>query len=72
MKLLQFCLDATYLAYRGEFLKQMFGTAMSSSVTVANLVMASVKERALSTYFLEKVCGRHSDCLALRPGQRFD
>lgn len=51
-KLLQFSLNVTNLAYREEFLKHVFGTAMSSpvSVTVANMVMESVEERALSTY----------------------
>ena len=40
VKLLQFCLDATFLSYRGDFYQQTFGTAMGSpvSVTVANLV----------------------------------
>ena len=52
VNLLQFCLDATFLAYRGEFYQQTFGTAMGSpvTVTVANLVMEDVEERALSTY----------------------
>ena len=51
-KLFQFSLNVTNLAYREEFLKHVFGTAMSSpvSVTVANMVMESVEERALSTY----------------------
>ena len=49
---LRFCLDATFLAYRGEYYQQTFGTAMGSpvSVTAANLVMADVEKRALSTY----------------------
>ena len=46
------CLDATFLAYRGDFYQQTFGTAMGSpvSVTVANLVMEDVEQRALSSY----------------------
>ncbi len=46
VQLLQFCLDATYLAYKGEFFKQTFGTAMGFpvSVTVANMVMKSVED----------------------------
>ena len=52
VQLLQFCLDATFLAYRGDFYQQTFGTAMGSpvSVTVANLVMEDVEQRALSSY----------------------
>ena len=50
--LLKFCLDATYLAFRGSFYRQIHGTAMGSpvSVTVANLVMEDVEQRALATF----------------------
>ena len=50
--LLHFCLYATFLAYRGEYYQQTFGTAMGFpvSVTTANLVMEDVAKRALSTY----------------------
>ena len=60
VNLLKFCLDATYLAYRGEFYQQTFGTAMGSpvSVTVANLVMEDVEERALSTYEVPPPSGK--------------
>ena len=45
-------MSATYLAFRGKFYQQAFGTAMGSpvSVTVANLVLEEVKERALATF----------------------
>ena len=50
--LLDLCLKATYLMYRGCYYQQIFGTAMGSpvSVTVANLVMEAIEERALSTF----------------------
>ena len=48
--LLEFCLWAVYLPYRGETFQQVFGTAMGSpvSVTVANLVMKDVEQKALT------------------------
>ncbi len=51
-KLFTFCLNATYLAYKDNYYQQTFGTAMGSpvSVTVANLVMEDVEERALQSY----------------------
>jgi hypothetical protein len=47
--LLRFCLDATYLSFRGKFYKQIYGTAMGSpvSVTVANMVMAVLRRPSL-------------------------
>ena len=61
--LLKFCMDATYLAYRGEVYQQVYGTAMGSpvSVTVANLVMEDVEQSThylcISTPILETLCG---------------
>ena len=52
VQLLTFCLNATYLSFRGQVFQQTFGTAMGSPVIVsaANLVMEDVEEKALSTF----------------------
>ena len=49
--LLEFGLDATYFHSGGKYYKQIFGTGMGSpvSVTVANMVMENVEQRALSS-----------------------
>jgi hypothetical protein len=49
---LELCLKATQLTYDGVFYQQIHDTAMGSpiSVTVANLVMETVEQRALSTF----------------------
>ena len=49
--LLELCLSATLLYCRGGVYQQIFGTAMGSpvSVTIPNLVIEDVKERALAT-----------------------
>ena len=51
MKLLVFCLSATYLAFRGSVYQHTYVTAMGSpvSVTIANLVVEDVEERAMAT-----------------------
>ena len=51
MKLLEFCLSATYFFFQGGMYQLTFGPAMRSpvSVTFANLVMEDVEERALAT-----------------------
>ena len=51
MMLLELCLSATLLYCRGGVYQQIFGTAMGSpvSVTIPNLVIEDVKERALAT-----------------------
>ena len=51
IKLLVFCLSATYLAFQASVYQLTYGTAMGSpvSVTIANLVMEDVEERALAT-----------------------
>ena len=60
VNLLRFSLDATFLAYRGDFYQQTFGTAMGSpvSVTLANLVMEDVEGEHLHVgYVLCKQLG---------------
>ena len=51
VSLLEFCLGATYLSYKGETFQQVFGTAMGSpvSVTVDNLVMEDIEQRVLTS-----------------------
>ena len=49
---LDLCLDNTYLCFRGNYYRQVFGVAMGSpiSVIIANLVMENVENLALATY----------------------
>ena len=50
--LLKLCLDATFLQFRGNYYRQVYGTAMGSpvSVVVADLVMEEVERRALTSF----------------------
>ena len=50
--LLELCLNATYLQFQQLYYQQRQGTAVGSpvSVTIANLVMEDVEERALSSF----------------------
>ena len=52
MDLLNLCLTSTYFQYNGKYYKQLHGTAMGSpvSVVVAEIVMQSIEEQALTTY----------------------
>ena len=54
MELLELCLSAILLGFRGSVYQQTFGTAMGSpvSVTVVNLVMEDVEERALAASYV--------------------
>ena len=46
------CLDNTYIQFKNQFYKQIFGVPMGSpiSVTIANLVMETVETKALQTF----------------------
>ena len=75
--LLEFCLNATYLSFRGRVFRQTYITAMGSpvSVSVANniMVMEDVEEWALKTFdFQLPFWKRYIDdtCTAYR-GTRF-
>ena len=52
LSLLEFCLNATYLCFCGHFFKQTYETTMGSpvSVSIANLAMEDVEERAQALY----------------------
>ena len=69
LKLLQFCLNATYLTYLNEYYQLTFGTAMGSPVSViaANLVMEDVENRALSTYPLLHLFGKGMWTISVQP-----
>ena len=52
MNALDLCLDNTYLCFRKQFYRQIFGVAMGSpiSVIVANLVMESIENKMLKDF----------------------
>ena len=52
LSLLHICLNATFLAFRGQYYQHISGTAMGSpvSVTIANMVLEEIEERASSTF----------------------
>ena len=52
MLTLKLCLDATNLTFRGQFYREIYGTAMGSRVSViaANKVKEKIEERALTTF----------------------
>ena len=52
MELLELCPTSTYFQYKDTHYKQLHGIAMGSlvSVVVAEIVMQSIEDRALTTY----------------------
>ena len=71
IQLLEFCLKATYFSFRGKYYQQIFGTAMSSpvSVVVADMVMENIEQRALNFSHPPILWKRYIDdtCVALLP-----
>ena len=69
ISVLKLCLNATYPQFQQNVYQQIQGTAMGSpvSVTVANLVMEDIEERALEWFhtpilFLDEICWRYMSC----------
>ena len=64
------CLDNTYIQFKNQFYKQIFGVPMGSpiSATIANLVMETVETKALQTFqnspimWKRYICGRQYIC----------
>ena len=52
MSLLEFCLEAMYLSYKGEMFQQVFGTAMGSPVSVTVGQPGDGRRRAKGSHFL--------------------
>ena len=52
ISLLDLCLNATYMQFQNVVYQQVHGTSMGSpvSITIANLVMEDIEQRALSTF----------------------
>ena len=70
--LLEFCLDATYFSFRGKYYQQILGVALGSpvSVTVANMVMEHVEQRALSSFEYQPIFWKDSLMASLQHYQQ--